>query len=148
MTRRRLWWMMSPLALWLAVIAIAWILQYYWIGSAEERVKVGAGRAGAAGAERAGAAGADVGSHQVLCCLKQPALACSCHPILHPPTTPQALNAAERIFVYNARIRFFANELAVVSAGRSTSGAWPGVLQLRGWLQRKSGTKRVAACAS
>lgn len=38
MTRRRLWAMMSPLAVWLALVALVWLLQYYWISSAEERV--------------------------------------------------------------------------------------------------------------
>lgn len=41
MTRKRLWWMLSPLALWFGVVIILWLLQFYWLNSAEERVMGG-----------------------------------------------------------------------------------------------------------
>lgn len=40
MTRRRLVGMMCPLGFWLAVVAVAFLLQYYWTSSAAERVYV------------------------------------------------------------------------------------------------------------
>lgn len=48
MTRRRLWGMMAPLAVWLAVVVALWLLQHWWIGSAEERVKARQAAAAAA----------------------------------------------------------------------------------------------------
>ena len=36
-------------------------------------------------------------------------------PLTTHPNPRAALNASERLYVYNARARFFANELAVVS---------------------------------
>ena len=41
MTRKRLWWMLSPLALWFGAVIILWLLQFYWLNSAEERVMGG-----------------------------------------------------------------------------------------------------------
>lgn len=70
MSRRRLWWMMSPLALWLVVVAVCWILQYYWIASAEERVKVRGNiirLAGHRGEETAAAAGSCTARRRTRC---------------------------------------------------------------------------------
>lgn len=42
-SRKRVWWMLSPMALWFGILLIVWLLQYYWLASAEERV-MGEGR--------------------------------------------------------------------------------------------------------
>lgn len=40
MTRRRLWAMVMPLAFWLVVVIILWLMQHFWISGASERVLV------------------------------------------------------------------------------------------------------------
>ncbi|KAL4422853.1 hypothetical protein ABPG75_009050 [Micractinium tetrahymenae] len=73
MTRRRLVGMLCPLGLWLVVVAVAFLLQFYWVSTSSERVL--------------------------------------------------GLNASERLFIYNARARFFANELLVEGTALTTDTA-------------------------
>lgn len=40
-SRKRMGWMLSPLVLWFAIVLIVYLLQYYWLASAEERVMGG-----------------------------------------------------------------------------------------------------------
>ena len=67
-SRKRVWWMLSPLALWFGIMLLVWLLQYYWLASAEERVM------GEARCRRQGWEG-----------IRRALLACDQFATLHPP---------------------------------------------------------------